>query len=60
MISVNAAHLKLAYKGITFTYSGLTGNDEAYNLAFGISGGNEYYRTWNVINTMFAKACPSV
>ena len=45
MISVNGAHLKSAYKGTIFTYSGLTGNEEAYILAFGISGGNEDYRT---------------
>ena len=55
-----AAHLKSAYKGTIFIYSGLTGNDEAYILAFGISGGNEDYRTWNIFNTLFAKACPSV
>ena len=60
MISTNAAHLKLADKGTIFIYSGLTGNDKAYILAFGISGGNEDYRTWNTFNTLFAKACPSV
>ena len=38
----------------------MTGNDEAYILAFGISGGNEDYRTWNIFNRLFAKACPSV
>ena len=32
VISVNAAHLKSAYKGTIITYSGLTGNDEAYIL----------------------------
>ena len=50
VISVDAAHLKLAYKGTIFIYSGLTGNDEAYILAFGISGGNEDYQTWNTFN----------
>ena len=59
VIFVNAAHLKSAYKGTIFIYSGLTGHDEAYILAFGISGGNEGYRTWNTFNT-FAKASPSV
>ena len=29
-------------------------------MAFGISGGNEDYRTWNIFNRSFAKACPSV
>ena len=29
-------------------------------MAFGIGGGNEDYRTWNIFNTLFAKACPSV
>ena len=58
--SVDAAHLNLAYKGTIFIYSGLTGNDEAYILAFGISGGNEDYRTWNIFNKLFATACPSL
>ena len=57
VISVNAAHLKSAYKGTIFIYSGSTGNDKAYILAFGTSGGNEDYRTWNTFNTLFAKAC---
>ena len=39
---------------------GLTGNDEAYILAFGISGGNEDYCTWNMFNNLFTMACPSV
>ena len=60
VISVDAAHLKSAYKGTIFICSGLTGNDEAYILAFGISGGNEDYRTWNIFNKLFAIACPSV
>ena len=30
VILVDVAHLKLAYKGTIFIYSGLTGNDEAY------------------------------
>ena len=38
----------------------MTGNDEAYILAFGISGGNKDYRTWNTFNKLFATACPSV
>ena len=38
----------------------MTGNDEGYILAFGISGGNEDHRTWNIFNKLFAKACPSV
>ena len=53
----DAAHLQSAYKGTLFIYSGLTGNDEAYIVAFGISGGNEDYRTWNIFNPLFAKAC---
>ena len=60
VISVDAAHLKSAYKGTIFIYSGLTGNDEAYILVFGISGGNEDYRTWNIFNNLFATACLSV
>ena len=59
VISVNAAHLKSASKGTVFIFSGLTGNDEAYILAFGISGGNEDYRTWNIFHSLFARACPS-
>ena len=51
MISVDSAHLKSAYKGTIFIYSGLTGNDKAYILAIGISGGNEDWRTWNTFNT---------
>ena len=43
VISIDAAHLKSAYRGTLFIYSGLTGNDGAYTLAFGISGGNEDY-----------------
>ena len=58
VISVDAAHLKSAYKGTIFI--SLTGNNEAYILAFGISGGNEDYRTWYIFNKSFAKACPSV
>ena len=46
VISVDAAHLKLTYKGTIFIYSGLTGNNEAYILAFGISGGNEDSSIW--------------
>ena len=60
VISVDAAHLKLAYKGKIFICSGLTGNDEAYILAFGISSGNEDYRTWDTFNTLFATTYPSV
>ena len=60
VISVNAAHLKSAYKGTIFIQSGLTRNGEAYILAFGISGGNEDYRTWNTFNNLSAMACPSV
>ena len=60
VILVDAAHHKSAYKGTLFIYSGLTGNDEAYILAFEISGGNEDYRTWNKFNKLFATACPSV
>ena len=60
IISVDAAHLKSAYEGMIFIYSGSTGNDEAYILAFGVSGGNEDDRTWNTFNMYFAKACPSV
>ena len=52
VISVDAAHLKSAYKGTIFIYSGLTGSDEAYILAFGISGGNEDCRTW-----IYSKHC---
>ena len=33
---------------------------KVYILAFGISGVNEVYRTWNTFNTLFAKACPAV
>ena len=60
MISVNAACLKSSHKGTIFVYSGLTGNDEPYILAFGICGGNEDYRTWNTFNALFARACLSV
>ena len=60
VISVDAEHLKSAYKGTIFIYSGLTGNHIAYILAFGISGGNEDYRTWKTFHTLFAKVCPSV
>ena len=60
VIWVDAAHLKSAYKGTRFIYSGLTGNDQAYILAFGISGVNEDCRTWNIFNKLFATACPSV
>ena len=59
VISIDAAHLKLAHTGTIFIYSGMTGNDEAYILAFGIHGGNEDYRTWNSFNRLFARACPS-
>ena len=60
VILVDAAHLKSAYKGTIFIYTSLTGNDQAYILAFGISGGNKDYRTWNIFNRLFATACPSV
>ena len=40
VISIDAAHLKLAYRGTIFIYLGLTGNDREYILAFGISVGN--------------------
>ena len=60
VIFVDAAHLKSAYKATIFICSGLTGNDEAYILAFGSSGGNKDYRTWNIFNKLFATACPSV
>ena len=58
VILVNAAHLKSAYKGTITIYSGSTGNDVAYILAFGIRGGNKDYRTWNIFNKL--TACPSV
>ena len=60
LISIDAAHLKSAYKETIFNYSGLTGNDEAYILVFGIIGGNEDCRTWNIFNRLFGKDCPSV
>ena len=60
VISIDVAHLKLAYRGIIFIYSGLTGNDKAYVLAFGISGGNEDDQTWNTFNKLFAMVCLSV
>ena len=41
VISIDAAQLKLVYRGTIFIYSGVTGNDKAYVLVFGISGGNE-------------------
>ena len=41
-------------------HSGLTAHDEAYILAFGVSGMNDDYVTWNTFNALFAKACPSV
>ena len=59
VMSVDAAHLKSPYKGTIFIYSGLTANDKAI-LAFGICGGNQDYTSWNIFNTLFAKACPSV
>ena len=60
VILVDAAHLKSAYRVTILIYTGLTGNDEAYILAFGISGGNKDYRTWNIFNKWFVTACPSV
>ena len=43
VISIDAAHLKSAYRGTIFIHLGLTGNEGAYIVAFGISGGNENY-----------------
>ena len=60
VISIDAAHLKLAYRGTILIYLGLTGNDKEYILAFGISVGNEAYQSWNTFNNLFAMACPSV
>ena len=61
IISVDAAHLKSCYKGTTtYIYMCLTGNDEAYILAFGIRRGNEYFDSWDVFNTVFTQACPCV
>ena len=60
VISVDAAHVKSAYKGTIFIYSRLTGSDEAYILAFGIRAWTEDYRTWNIFNKLCATACPSV
>ena len=60
VISVDAAHLKSAYKGTIFIYSGLTGSDEAYILVFWIRARSEDYRTWNILNKLCATACPSV
>ena len=60
VISADAAHLKLANKGTIFAYSRMTGNDKAYILAFGISGGNEDCGTWNIFNTLFAEPISSV
>ena len=48
------------YRGTIFIYSGLTSNDKAYILEYGISGGNEDDQTWNTFNDLFAMACPSV
>ena len=36
VILMDAAHLKSCYKGTISIYSGLTGTEEAYILAFGI------------------------
>ena len=60
VILVDAAHPKSAYKVTILIYSGSTGSDKAYILAFGISGGSKDYRTWNIFNKLFATACPSV
>ena len=54
VISIDATHLKSAYEGMIFIHSGLTGNDEAYILAFGISSGNEGYITCNIFNASFS------
>ena len=48
------------YRGTIFIDLGLTGSDKVYILAFGISGGNGDYQTWNTFNNLFAMACPSV
>ena len=40
VISVDATHLKSCYEGTMYIYSGFTGNEQAYSLAFGIRKGN--------------------
>ena len=60
IICVDAAHLKSCYKGTIYIYSGLTGNEEAYVLAFGIRRGNEDFVSWDIFNMLFAETCPCV
>ena len=59
IISVDAAHLKSGYKEMMYIYS-LTGNEEAYILAFGMRRGNEDFVSWDVLNSLLTKACPCV
>ena len=56
-VSMNAAHLKSCYKGTIYIYSGWTGTEDSYILAFGIRGGNEDFVSWDIFNTSFAQAC---
>ena len=60
VISIDAAHIKSAYKGVVYTYSGLTGANEMYVYAFGIMVGNECYQNWQYFNQLFLEACPIV
>ena len=43
-----------------YIYSGLTGTEEAYILAFSIRRGNEDFISWDIFNTLFAQTCPCV
>ena len=38
-------------------YSGLTGTEEAYILAFIMRRGNEDFVSWDIFNTLCAQAC---
>ena len=54
VISMDASYLKSCYKGAIYIYSGLTGAEEAYILAFGIRRGNEDFVSWDIFSMLFA------
>ena len=50
-------HLKSCYIGTFYIYSGLTGNEEAYILAFGTRRSNHDFVSWDILNMLLAQVC---
>jgi len=60
VISLDAAHLKSAYKGTLFVASVLSGANDVYPIGFMISNGNEDRQSWTTFLQLLKEAFPTI